>query len=61
VSAPRIYQLARPLFRLVRGFRNLYVLGEELGRAMLEATAAGLRGQIVENAEIRDMAARAVW
>jgi uncharacterized protein YbjT (DUF2867 family) len=55
-SAPRIYQLARPLFRLLRGFRSLYVSGEQLGRAMLEATVAGARGRIIENAEIRDIA-----
>lgn len=57
-SAPRLYQAVRPLFRLLRGFRSLYVTGEDIGRAMLQATAEGLRGRIVENAEIRDIAAR---
>jgi uncharacterized protein YbjT (DUF2867 family) len=56
-SAPRIYQAMRPLFRLLRGFRSLYVTGEDIGRAMLQATAEGMRGRIVENAEIRDIAA----
>jgi uncharacterized protein YbjT (DUF2867 family) len=57
-SGPRIYQAARPLFRLLRGFRSLYVTGEDIGRAMLQATVEGLRGRIIENAEIRDLASR---
>ena len=31
----------------------------DLGRAMLQATAENLRGRIIENAEIRDVAERA--
>ncbi|TAM44121.1 MAG: epimerase [Acidobacteria bacterium] len=58
-SAPRPYQALRPLFRLLRPFRSLYVTGEDLGRAMLQATAERMRGCIVENAQIRAMAARA--
>jgi uncharacterized protein YbjT (DUF2867 family) len=57
-SGPRAYQMVRPLFRLLRGFRSLYVSGEDLGRAMLQATVEGTCGRIVENAEIREMAAR---
>jgi uncharacterized protein YbjT (DUF2867 family) len=57
-SGPRLYQAIRPLFRLLRGFRNLYVTGEDIGRAMLRATAEGIRGRIIENAEIRDLASR---
>ncbi|MEA2603073.1 MAG: hypothetical protein QOF89_4065 [Acidobacteriota bacterium] len=57
-SGPRIYQAIRPLFRLFKGFRSLYVSGEDIGRAMLQATAEGIRGRIVENAEIRDIASR---
>ena len=57
-SGPRAYQMARPLFRLLRGFRSLYVSGEDLGRAMLQATVEGIHGRIVENAEIREIAAR---
>jgi uncharacterized protein YbjT (DUF2867 family) len=52
-SAPRIYQAARPLFRLLRVFRSLYVTGEDIGRAMLVAAREGWRGRIVENTEIR--------
>lgn len=58
-SGPQLYQKMRPLFRLLRGFRNLYVSGEDLGRAMLQATVEGMRGRVIENAEIRDIAARA--
>ncbi|MFL6194283.1 MAG: NAD(P)H-binding protein [Thermoanaerobaculia bacterium] len=58
-SAPGIYKVIRPLFRLLRPFRGLYVAGEDIGRAMLQATAEGLRGRVIENAEIRDLAARA--
>jgi uncharacterized protein YbjT (DUF2867 family) len=58
-NAPRIYQAIRPLFRVLRGFRSIYVTGEDIGRAMLQATAEGVRGRIIGNAEIRDIAARA--
>ncbi len=57
-SGPRLYQAIRPLFRLLKGFRSLYVAGEDIGRAMLQATAEGIRGRIIENAEIRDIASR---
>ena len=57
-SGPRIYQALRPLFRLLRGFRGLYVTGEDIGRAMLQATLEGTRGRIIENAEIREIAVR---
>ena len=36
----------------------LYVAGDDIGRAMLQATRERLRGQIVENREIRAIAAR---
>jgi uncharacterized protein YbjT (DUF2867 family) len=57
-SGPRLYQAMRPLLRLLKGFRSLYVTGEDLGRAMLQATVEGMRGRILENAEIRDIASR---
>ena len=57
-SGPRLYQAIRPVFRLLRGFRGLYVKGEDIGHAMLQATADGMRGRIVENAEIREIASR---
>jgi uncharacterized protein YbjT (DUF2867 family) len=56
-SAPRIYQALRPFFRLLSPFRSLYVTGEDIGRAMLQATAAGnVRGRRIGNAEIRQRA-----
>jgi hypothetical protein len=55
---PGLYQAAGPLFRLLRPFRSLSVTGDEIGRAMLQATREGLRSRIVENPEIRAMAAR---
>lgn len=55
-SAPRLYQALRPLFPLLKPFRSLYVTGEDLGRAMLQATAEEVRGRILENAQIRDIA-----
>jgi uncharacterized protein YbjT (DUF2867 family) len=58
-SEPWLFKALRPLFRLLRPFRGLYVQGEDLGRAMLQATAEGLRGRILENREIRDLADRA--
>lgn len=56
-NAPRIYQVIRPLFRLLRPIRGLYVSGEDIGRAMIQATQENLRGRIIENPEIRRRAA----
>ncbi|MGD1148964.1 MAG: NAD-dependent epimerase/dehydratase family protein [Thermoanaerobaculaceae bacterium] len=57
-SAPRVYRVIRPLFRLLKPFRSLYVSGEDLGRAMLQAAAENMRGCVLENARIRDLAER---
>lgn len=59
-STPRIYQLMRPFFRLLSPLRDLYMSGADLGRAMLLAAAENLRGQTIENREIRGIADRAV-
>jgi uncharacterized protein YbjT (DUF2867 family) len=58
-SEPRLFKILRPLFRLLSPFRNLYVKGEDLGRAMLLGAAEDMRGRILENREIRDLADRA--
>jgi uncharacterized protein YbjT (DUF2867 family) len=58
-SAPRVYQALRPLFRLLRPFRSLYVSGEDLGLAMVQATAEKMRACVIENRQIRDIADRA--
>jgi len=55
---PRIYALLFPLMRVLKPFRGLYVSGDELGRAMLQATKEGLRNRIFENPEIREIAQR---
>lgn len=58
-SAPRLYQAMRPVFRVLRPFRGIYVDGRDIGRAMLRATREGVRRRIFENREIRAMAAGA--
>jgi uncharacterized protein YbjT (DUF2867 family) len=58
-SFPRLLRVLRPLFRLLRPFDGLYVAGEDLGLAMLQATRESMRRRVIENAEIRAIAARA--
>lgn len=60
-SLPKLYALIQPLGRLFKPFPNLYVHGHDIGRAMLQATAEKLRRRIIENAEIRQIAARATF
>lgn len=55
-SQARSLRLLRPLFRLLRSARGMYVSGDDIGRAMLEATRLGYRHRIIENREIRDLA-----
>lgn len=57
-GTPFAYKLVRPFFGVLRRWRNLYVTAEDLGLAMLEAAGDGVRGRIIENAEIRDLADR---
>lgn len=57
-SEPLKYKVLRPVIRAVFGrSRRYYVTGDDIGRAMLAATRHGLRGRVVSNPEIRDMAA----
>jgi uncharacterized protein YbjT (DUF2867 family) len=58
-SSPRLYQWLRPLGRIFAPFQGLYVAGEDIGKAMLQATTEGLRHRVIENPEIRAMARRA--
>jgi hypothetical protein len=60
-SLPKIYGLIQPLGRLFKPFPSLYVHGHDIGRAMLQATVEKLRRRIIENAEIRQIAARATF
>lgn len=57
-SWPWLFHLLRPLLRLLKPFSNLYVQGQDLGRAMLQATAENMRGRVIENDEIRVIAKR---
>ena len=57
-SEPLKYRLLRPLLRVFRPFRGLYVTGDDIGRAMLQATIEMMRRRIISNAEIRDIADR---
>ena len=59
-TGPRLYRALRPAFRLLRGFRSLYVTSEDIGRAMLQATVNGMREGVIENAQIRALAEAAV-
>lgn len=58
-NAPRLYQAIRPAFRLLRGLRGMYVAGEDIGLAMIQATRDGELGRIIDNREIRAIADRA--
>jgi uncharacterized protein YbjT (DUF2867 family) len=58
---PRVLALVYPALRLLKPFPSMYVHGEDLGRAMLQATKENLRSRVIENSEIRDIAARATF
>jgi uncharacterized protein YbjT (DUF2867 family) len=55
-TGPRLYRALRPVFRLLRGVRRLYVTSEDIGRAMLQATVQGVREGVIENRRIRALA-----
>ena len=57
-SLPKIFAAVYPVLRLLKPFPSLYVAGEDLGYAMLEATREKLRARIFENSEIRKLGAR---
>lgn len=57
-SRPRLIRVARLLFKLLKSSRSLYVDAEEIGKAMIRTTAENVRGRIIENPEIRAIAAR---
>ena len=60
-TQPKLYVLLNPLGRLFKPFPKLYVHGHDLGCAMLQATVENLRGRIIENPEIRQIAGRATF
>jgi uncharacterized protein YbjT (DUF2867 family) len=54
---PKLAEMMRPVLRAVlKQFRSMYIVSDDIGRAMLQATQQNLRGRIFENAEIRDLA-----
>lgn len=53
---PKLLKILHPAFRLLKPFRNLYVNGEDIGRAMIQATIERIHGRVIENAEIRELA-----
>lgn len=60
-SMPKFYAIFVGLGRLAKPFPGWYVHGRDLARAMLQATVENLRCQAIENAEIRQIAARATF
>jgi hypothetical protein len=60
-TIPKLFALLYPLGRLFRSFPSLYIHGNDLGRAMLQATRENLRGRVFENQEIRRLASRATF
>jgi uncharacterized protein YbjT (DUF2867 family) len=58
-SLPKIYAIFLPLGRRLKPFASLYIHGHDLGRAMIQATIENIRSHVFENAEIRQIAARA--
>jgi uncharacterized protein YbjT (DUF2867 family) len=52
------YRMLQPFYRLLRPFRSLYIAGQDLGRAMLQATVEKMRHRVIENREIREIAER---
>ena len=57
---PAFIKLLIQFLGVLSPFRSLYVKGEDLGRAMLQAYRETLKGQIIEAAGIRNLADRAL-
>lgn len=57
-TTPKVIRVLRPMLRLLKPFPNLYVEGQDLGRAMIQATMENVQGRVIENSEIREMAGR---
>jgi len=53
---PKLIQVLRAVFRLMKPFRTLYVESLDIGWAMLQATIENIRGRVIENVEIREIA-----
>ena len=57
-TGPRLVRAVRPVLRILKPFKTLSVSGEDLGYAMLQATIEHMRGEIIENEQIREIAGR---
>lgn len=57
-SSATWYGALLPLAKLFAPFRSMYISGDDLARAMLQATKENLRGVVLENREIRELADR---
>ena len=59
-SQPLYLTLLRPFATLLlKPIKRAYIESEDIGRAMIYATAQGLRRRIFENPEMRDLATAA--
>lgn len=57
-SEPALYKALRPVGRIIfKPFRSLYVTGDDIGLAMIQAQLEGIRG-LITNSAIRDLADR---
>lgn len=56
-NQPALTNFLRPVLRAVfKPFRSMYVVNDDIGRAMLQGTRLGITKRIIENAELRDLA-----
>jgi uncharacterized protein YbjT (DUF2867 family) len=57
-GTPKLFKVLQPALKLLKPFHSLYVEGADLGRAMIQATSENIRGRVIENREIREIAGR---
>ncbi len=57
-ATPKLIRVLRPVLKLLKPFPGLYVEGEDIGRAMIQATVENVQGRVIENSEIRELAQR---
>jgi hypothetical protein len=57
-TTPKVIRMLRPVLKVLKPFPGLYVEGQDLGRAMIQATIENVRGRVIENSEIRELASR---
>ena len=57
-NSPMLFKILKPALKLLKPFRSLYVEGQDLGWAMIQATTENIDGRVIENSEIREIAKR---